>query len=175
MSQESFENQVNSDRRVMGIPIIGNPLDGQSLTFNATLNAFVFAASGGVGDLEFLRDKELAGDLIKLEGIVAGVAPEVIVSVIPATGKTFFFARGDLETGNAAGGGIGTTSQIQNDGTVVDQAQIRLLDDTSFNHQSQVIADSLVGDGIKVYRAIRTVGASSIDTTSVITGWIQNT
>jgi hypothetical protein len=62
MAGESLQGQVSSDKRVIGIPVNGNPTGvNVSLTFNATTNSFDWSPAGGGGTLAGLSDVTLAG------------------------------------------------------------------------------------------------------------------
>lgn len=132
------------------------------------------AAVAGLGDLEFLRDKQLAGDLIVATGTTLAAAPVTVTSIIPASGKTFFIANSNYVH---EGGGTTdeTETQLQNDGVVKDIKRTTLANARDLFIDGVVIGDSLVGDGAKIYRIQKTVGLAATNTSGTILGWIQDT
>ncbi len=128
-----------------------------------------------LGDLEFLRDKQLAGDLVSATGIVTTASPVTIVSIIPAVGKTFFIAKSNVvQTTEGSGVQTGVAS-LQNDGTIKDTRRARMLDVETVNLPGTIASDSLVGDGAKEYRMQKTTGLAIVHMSATILGWIQDT
>jgi len=157
------------------LPGVPNPL----LPGDIANKAYVDASGGAsMGDLEFLRDKELSGDLITLFGKTTLATPVTLAAVIPAVGKTFFVSNGKM---SITGNGSGVTQQkieLQNDGTTMQITEINfdtLNDDFSMVEPLFIKSDSLVGDGVKEYRIQKVTGAASPTCIGVLEGWIQDT
>jgi len=138
---------------------------------------YVDAAGGGsLGDLEFLRGKQVAGDLIIAAGNTAAAATTDVVTVTPAAGKTFFIADYNSIIENSTGGAISAQVNLKNDGTIKDSRSCTILLTVSFQTGVATIrGDSLVGDGAKVYKIDKTEGGASVEVWSTITGWIEDT
>ncbi len=125
--------------------------------------------------LEFLRDKELAGDLVTSTGLITGAAPLTVAFITPAAGKTFFIAKSShVFSGNVVGGGI-IESELQNDGTVKDIKRAKVDNVDTVFIDGTIVGDSLVGDGVKTYRIQKTVGIANLDVAATLMGWIQDT
>ena len=143
----------------------GLPTANQQLQFNATTNQweFVTAVAAGLGDLEFLRDKELAGDLLSDSGITSS-AGVTIASITPASGKTLFLVSA---TGSS---GAGSSQRILRvDGVTIEEPLTDLAGGTT-NFGALVL--SLVGDGVKIMDVFN---ISAVQGVGFIEGWIQNT
>jgi len=144
------------------------------------------------GDLSFLRDKEKAGDLVKI------LSPEFStnadqVTFIPPNGKTFFFSRARLypvvDTITLIQGSLGNTQltrradiEITNNGTIVDvlthdhhsrQADADMSSGTKAGQYESNIFDSLVGDGIKEFKLVSTNTSGTFRVS--LFGWLEDT
>jgi len=144
------------------------------------------------GDLSFLRDKERAGDLVKL------VSPEFSadadqITFVPPNGKTFFFSRARLypvtDTVTLIAGSLGNTAltrradiEITNDGTIVDvlthdhwsrQADADMSSGVNTGQYESNIFDSLVGDGIKEFKLVSTNTSGTFRVS--LFGWLEDT
>ena len=123
--------------------------------------------------LEFLRDKEKNGDLVSSTGQTGLVAPVTVTSIVPALGKTFFIAKSShIHTGAAI---VLAESVLQNDGTDKDIKRSALTADLTRFFEGTIIGDSMVGDGVRIYRIQKTVGAVNNVMSGTILGWIENT
>jgi len=129
------------------------------------------------GDIEFLRQKSLNGDLIisAVERITTGTT----ATYTPATGKTFFlykaYCRGDAGASNSS-----YDAELQNDGAVKDiwdyvegYGSVNGVGGSDLGHTSIIQADKLVGNSAKIYR-IEVVAISNVNVLGVIIGWIEN-
>ena len=179
MSQELFDNQVNSDRRIMGIPIVGSPsLTLNSLQFDSVNNTFIWvagASGAGMGDLEFLRDKQLAGDLVDVTAVGTLAGPITVLAITPAAGKTLFMSDGQMIITNASGAGTGFVVGYFNGPTLKQTLQGSLLDDTMVNDPLRLKGDSLVGNGVLTYSVVKSAGVANVDVSAFLQGWIQDT
>ncbi len=145
------------------------------------------------GDLSFLRDKERAGDLVKLVSSEFSTDADQI-TFVPSNGKTFFFTKAklypvvDTMAGRAGGAGFTATNrradiEITNDGVVID---VLTHDSESWQHDFLIsggpsgigqyesnIFDSLVGDGIKEFKLISTNTSGTYRVS--LFGWLEDT
>lgn len=83
-------NQVSSDKRLAGFPIVGNPtLALNTLQFDSVNNQFIWvaAATGGVSEVEFLQARSAAGELRHMNGNLVN-ATGTLISVVPPAGTT---------------------------------------------------------------------------------------
>jgi len=141
------------------------------------------------GDLSFLRDRERAGDLVKI------LSPEFSadadqVTFVPPNGKTFFFSRSRLyPVTNVAIGNVNTNTlqtrqtdvEITNDGTVIDvltyNENARVAVNTSMGQLTgqfeSNIFDSLIGDGIKEFKLVSTNTSGTYRVS--LFGWLEDT
>ncbi len=144
------------------------------------------------GDLSFLRDKERAGDLVKLLSSEFSTNADQI-TFVPPNGKTFFFSRARLypvtDTVALAPGAGGNTLltrrtdiEITNDGTIIDvlthdhhsrQADANMGSSTRTGQYESNVFDSLVGDGIKEFKLVST-NTSGTYRVSLL-GWTEDT
>lgn len=148
---------------------------GAGITINNNANDIEIVSAAGLGDLEFLRDKELAGDLIISTGTTTAAAPITITSIIPAVGKTFFIASSaHVHADNNVGPEV-IESTLQNNGVNKDIKTNTVGNTNQLFLMGVVAGDSLVGDGAIVYRIQKTVGAIGTKISATITGWIQDT
>ncbi len=75
------------------------------------LPLILFEAGEEMGDIEFIRDKSLAGDWISVTGAIDAINDTI--EYVPASGKTFFLYEAKIVIGSfkqATGGGIATVS-----------------------------------------------------------------
>lgn len=153
-------------------------VDGQVLTWNNGLGRWEPQAGGGgggLGDLEFLRDKRLAGDLILARGFVEGAGPLNIVSIIPAAGKTFFIASSNMFMNNNSVAVGPMKVELKNDVSLVETVKVNLATDESVVNKPIIKSDALVGDGVKFYTMDKLSGANGLEVDGTIEGWIQTT
>lgn len=164
---------------LQGISIVGKPSNIlNTLQYDSatnTLNWVAGAVGAGMGDLEFLRDKQLAGDLVFARGSVSSVGPVTICSITPAIGKTFFLAKPSMYCVNESGAPNAQTVQLENDVTVKDGGVTESLIDFTIQWIPQITSDALIGDGIKIYRIQKTVGVNLMKVNGTLEGWIQDT
>jgi len=157
----------------------GLPTANQQLQFNAVTNQweFITVAAASLGDLEFLRDKSLSGDLLFSTGVTSAIAPVTVASITPAAGKTFFLAKYSIKATTEAVGSDSGETQLQNNGTSIDTiAQRFLATGTScIAYIGNVAGDSMIGDGAIIYRLQKTVGVADREVSATIEGWIQDT
>lgn len=119
MSSAEFPNQVNSDRRLLGIPINGNPTGIlNSLEFNAVTSQFDWVvAGGGANTLAGLTDTDIAGladgDLILFDTADAKWHNKVLSGDITVT-KAGVVAIGALKVTNAMLAGAIAVGKLAN-------------------------------------------------------------
>lgn len=145
-----------------------------------------------LGDLEFLRDKELAGDLIHLlSGEFTTNADQITFT--PASGKTFFHIKSKLYPVVNA---ISIPAGAPSDTTVNRRADVELTFDAvlkdvlTYDFESRQITDtglgtgqtgqfktnifeSMVGNGIKIIKLTSTNNSGTYRVSML--GWIQDT
>jgi len=155
------------------LPQVPTPIDPQDIANKAYVDAQILTI--GMGDLEFLRDKQIAGDLIDLTASTASVAPATVVSVTPASGKTFFVADSNCIMINDSGALDVITAQLENDGTAIQIFETKLADDIMETVPSVIKGDSMIGDGALIYRIQKTDGAVNTIVVGTLLGWIQDT
>jgi len=133
------------------------------------------------GDIEFLRQKSLNGDLIIVTGSVTATGE--IVQYTPATGKTFFIYLGQTFHSNrgAVAGAYGE-AEIRNDGTVKDTIGTAFNASSGASNaytpqaRSVITGDKLVGNAVKKYSIHCTViQSASTRLFATLIGWIENT
>lgn len=174
----NFPNITPSDNRLMGLPIVNFPdAINNSLQWDSVNNVFVWVSvsGGSMGDLEFLRDKQLSGDLVSSTGTILAAAPATICSITPAIGKTFFLINVEQFFVDDGGGSNMMTTEIQNNGVNKQTSIIRAPNYTSFRVPSAIKGDSLIGNGIKIYRIQKIIGVVNTRVTATMQGWIQDT
>jgi len=151
-----------------------------TLQFNAVTNQWEFVAAAGVaglGDLEFLRDKELAGDLLTATNSRTSIGTNAVI--IPASGKTFFFVTAGVAYHENALNAQSST-EIQNNTVRIDFLIIA-SDDAAGNEggnrvdRTSVQGNSLVGNGVLEFRHEIIATATTNIILSMIQGWIQDT
>ncbi len=174
-----------------GISIKGTPLDGQVLQFNQSENVFewVDSSSGGMGDLEFLRDKENAGDMIKLTSSFTNVG--VTISYIPPIGKTFFLISARV----IRIAGVLSTSDRQWNCEANIKSDIDIIDRLGWSGSTEesagegpgagwggdsktvILSASLIGNGVKEFTIDIITLTSTADGhkgIATLTGWIED-
>ena len=145
-----------------------------------------------LNDIEFLRQKELDGDLIKIISSTFATNDDQI-TYTPANGKTFFHFESRLyplsSLTQPASPGAATrsvTAEITNDATLVDVLSHYNISYTGFaggssgggmgtsvgTYKSNVM-DTLVGNGSKSYK-ITSSGINGTYRVSML-GWIEDT
>lgn len=150
------------------------------LQFNAVTNQWEFIPTvvppvAALGDLEFVRDEELLGDLIKLFGTRSTVG--IIVSTTPATGKTFFFIVATLNT-DAPNDFQRIRAQIRNNAVVREELVVGWTaagGGFMGNDGSKQRGDSLIGNGALVYDLNLAKIDNALTTSGTMQGWIQDT
>jgi len=150
---------------------------------------FVSLGAVDLGDLEFLRDKELAGDLIHLlSSEFTGNADQI--TFIPASGKTFFHVRSKLyPVVNTIAGSLGAGATVNRRADVELTFDTVLKDVLTFDMESVSganggsaasagqpetnIFESMVGNGVKAIKLTSTNNSGTYRVSML--GWIQNT
>jgi len=172
-------SSTNEDKgAVQRYPLCGvpTPLKDADIANKAYVDAAVLNL--GMGDLEFLRDKELAGDIVTATGLNNAVAPVTVTSITPAAGKTFFLVKATGYIGTNAAVLSAVQVDIENDGTAKESFD-SIIPPLAVNIPSQIdfglVADSLVGDGAKIYRIQKVQGIVLVYVSGMIEGWIQDT
>lgn len=148
-----------------------------TLQFNAVTNQweFVGAVAASLSDLEFLRDKSLAGDLITVNGTTGAVAPVTVLSIIPAINKTFFIVSHTFTMNNRTTTDV-INLKLQNDGVDKDDVVIQhLAQATTVIEGKRIVGDLLIGDGVRAYRIQKSTGAVNHIAMGTVMGWIQDT
>jgi len=145
-----------------------------------------------LSDLEFIRQKELNGDLIKLISAPFATNADQIVYT-PATGKTFFHFESKLyplssltQPASPGAASRSVTVEITNNASVVDVLSHYNISYTGFAGGSSGggmgtnvgtykgnILDTLVGDAVKSYK-LTSSGISGTYRVSLL-GWIEDT
>lgn len=124
-----------------------------------------------VGDLEFLAGKQVAGDLVVLEGSRARNSVGSIVSFVPATGKTFFIVDSQIQGINFSQAIVEVVNDVTSRG--------KYASDTTFVPLRDFIvkSDGLIGDASKNYSIDITTAASAgtVPINATLEGWIQDT
>lgn len=132
------------------------------------------------GDIEFLRRKELDGNLIIATS--SNSATGDAASYVPATGKTFFLYAAKFTVGTFFAEGSNPVCELQNDGTNVETGVIVGNTDTAVGRSIAnptynfiIKGDSLVGDGAKAYTIDIISNAASVTIYGTIIGWLEDT
>ena len=151
-----------------------------------------------MGDLEFLRDKELAGDLIHIISSEFTANADQI-TFVPASGKTFFHIKSKLYpvVNTIITGAVGSTTTTSNRRADVELTFDSVLKDalthdmeTTFGSNEGAatrsqgnagqtgqyetnIFESMVGDGIKSIKLTSTNNSGTYRVS--LLGWIQDT
>jgi len=161
----------------MSFPLITRYGPSPLLDDELATKKYVDDNSASVGDLEFLRDKQLAGDLIIVVGDADGdAAAFTMASTTPAAGKTFFVSNVDIAFNNRDGSAQRMDVQAQNDGTATVTIKADVAASTgSFIPTIKMRGDSMVGDGAVIYRVQKVTGVANANATCVLEGWIQDT
>jgi len=107
-------------------------------------------------EVAFLRQLAIQGRLVHETG------DAVNLEVVPPSGTTFFFLSGEASSENAGATDVG----LDNDGVQIELLHVPPNGVAKFNTRM----DSLVGDGIKIYRMN---GAVNVRTSML--GWFENT
>lgn len=142
--------------------------------------AFLAARLGDMGDIEFLRQKSLNGDLVIVTNSVTAVGE--ITQYTPATGKTFFLYKAAIFFSNQAQTVQShCKAEVRNDGTAVDSLGVSGYTANPYFHsgnrnESIVQADKLVGNSTKKYSIHCTnIGSASTTLYATLVGWKENT
>lgn len=134
-----------------------------------------------LSDVEFMSIKQFEGKILKGEGSLG--ATGTLTSVTPASGKTFYLAEAKAEFDSVT---IATATQrarveLQNNAIIVDElySSVRVSGSnfgagTPNQSKSIIKGDSLVGDGIKVYRLQVVVFTNYALVHGTIIGYIEN-
>lgn len=145
--------------------------------FGLPLILFQVGVDEDVGDAEFLRDKEVAGDLINVFGTSLGTGDAV--AFVPASGKTFFIYASSVNFTSIAASQHENIVELQNDGTIRDAVNLFIDDSPGLLSNTKpsfiILSDSLVGDGIKAYSIDVISNPNSDLIKGTIEGWIENT
>lgn len=147
---------------------------GTGITIVNGADDITISAAAGLGDLEFLRDKELSGDLILSQSLLVGSG--VGASVTPASGKTFFFVKANLSFDDESGTTV--VADVRNNAVIIDTMAYRFVVGAPVSSPSEShvgVGDSLVGDGVLVYDVNITNFGGAIGANTAMQGWIQNT
>ncbi len=144
--------------------------------FGLPLILFQVGVDEDVGDAEFLRDKEVAGDLITVSGSSTGTGDAV--AFIPATGKTFFIYASAVDFTSINLVFHENIVELQNNGAIRDTASISVDNDGTITPTKVhfiILSDSLVGDAVKSYSIDIITSSQSDLIKGTIEGWIENT
>jgi len=140
-----------------------------------------------LADLEFLRQKELDGDLITVTGTFSGTG--VAVTFEPATGKTFFLiaARVTRVSGADFGGSVqwNCRAEVRSDAVILDRMGWSGSTEEGAGEgpgvgwggdsHSQVAGKSLVGNSVKDFDInIGTLSTGQVGLAALY-GWIEDT
>jgi len=147
-----------------------------------------------LGDLQFVQDRVDAGEWLEAHGSINAVTNEI--SIIPASGKTFYAYKGKIViTGHVSPAGISGTvkneveAAVKVDGTVKDSTNLGFSSTssvdgitgrgsgTSYGHTGDgrfdVLGLSLVGNGVKKVTIENIIDDGTADAT--LSGWIKTT
>lgn len=144
-----------------------------------------------LSDIEFIRQKQIEGNLIKLVSTeFSGNADQI--SYVPASGKTFYFLKAKLYPVNdttapqlTSGAGLSRRADVEitNDGTVIDvltwdyQSYMVSTDDSAptfgVGQFDSNVFDSLIGNASKAFKLTSTNTSGTYRVT--LLGWIENT
>jgi len=160
------------------LPGVPTPLLADDIANKAYVDA---SGGGGLGDLEFLRDKELAGDLVSSSIFSSANSPVTGAVIIPAAGKTFFIAGHSSILINNTGSSRTEGRTLLENNTVTVYVDVAFLNGNGTDNvvhvgsPNVIKGDSLVGDGAVEYRQRKTVGLANFNFATTIMGWIQDT
>jgi len=155
---------------------------------------FFPAEVGDLGDLEFIQARVDAGEWLEAHGAINAVTNEI--SIIPASGKTFYAHKGKIViTGHVSPAGISgivkneVEAAFKVNGTVKDSTNLGFSSNssvdgingrasgTSYGYTGDgrfdVLGLSLVGDGIKKVTIENIIDNGTADAT--LSGWIKTT
>ena len=175
MSQ--FENQVSTDRRIMGIPVIGNPSAlTPNLQFDAALNAFkwVSSSTGGMSAMEKLAVEMIAGNGSIIKTDRTG-STGVLGSIVPAIGKTFILYGASVSVRGIASANA-VQFDLRNDGTIRESLKGNVITGIErFNEKFLTTGDALIGDGVKAYDINVSATDANYQLSTTIEGYVQDT
>lgn len=137
----------------------------------------VFGGEGfDMGDLQFLRDLAIAGNLIIITGSRSTTGE--ILSYTPANGKSFFFYKAGVTTSDTSTGTGTALVEIRNDGTAKDYlggSDPQGGGPSLTKVESTIMADKLIGNGTKKYSLHLTVfNDTSLTIYGSMEGWIED-
>lgn len=145
---------------------------GITIVDNADDITITSSVAAGLGDLEFLRDAELSGDLLLAFNTRSTVG--VGASIVPASGKTFFIVAAQISL--AAASLTQAFAQLRNNGTIIDTIATGLNANTEVVPTKSIIrGDSLIGNGAAAFDLNINIITIAVNITTTLEGWIQNT
>lgn len=190
-----LENQVGGEKRLAGIPILGNPsLATPNLQFDSINNRFIWVAivPASLSEIEFIRDQIKLGNWLEANGSINTLGNTVFL--IPAAGKTIFLyeAKIVMSTNPVPSKSINVlvedqvVADLTVDGVVKDKATVGVVSqsgqfidygasdfggkgDGRFN----VKGLSLIGDGVKQIRIVNVLDDGNAFAT--MSGFIEDT
>ena len=136
----------------------------------------LFERGRRVSDIEFMSVKQFEGKLKKAEGSATGTG--TIVSITPATGKTFYLAGAHVQ--QVATGAVAAYSwhaELKNDTTVVDNVGAQGSATTTLTALPQIFqlkGDSLVGNSSKTYSINIQANSDSLQLEAMIYGYEED-
>jgi len=151
------------------------PIDPNDIANKAYVDAQV--ATAGTSDLEFLRDKELSGDIQKQQGTRNSTG--VIVSFTPAIGVTYFFLSASV--GAQSPTARFYSLQVRNNAVIRDHMVLKIAgagatgdQNTNADNSHQRI-DRLIGDGALIYDLNINLISGATECNACMEGWTQTT
>ena len=141
-----------------------------------------------LSDLEFIRDKALAGDWVTVTGTIDAVTNEIAYT--PATGKTFFLVEAKVILDDNPTGDSKVVAALKVDGVIKDTTTIGVegnITNVGTTNGGFGYGFGFPGDGKFIAKGLMLVGNSSkkitieniVDAASGVTaslsGWIQDT
>lgn len=121
-----------------------------------------------LGNIITMSVKKFLGKFLEDEG--SRTTTGTLVSIIPASGKTFYFGGSKCSSISKAGTNPSWTGELQNDGVVLETYK-GSIDETNQGFQfkgenvNKIVGDSLDGDGVKEFRIqVTTIGGGGAPT-----------
>lgn len=166
-----FPNITPSDRRLVGLPIIGFPsASTPQLQFNATLNAFEWVSGSSLSELEFLQAKSAAGKLRNVSGSRAGgTGIGTVLTITPPAGVTTVLVTvtHSWDGGGSAAGSGRNETRVDGVAKSITSCVTTGTNNRDFRaYDTTIKGIQLIGDGIKTI-TIQAVALTAVTTIRV--------